>query len=367
MDRVYNFSAGPSMLPVEVLEKVKSELLNYNGTGMSVMEIPCRSAEFEDILTSAEDALRSLLDIPANYKIMFLQGGATTQYSAVPINLLSDRRCADYIITGQRSRDAYLEAKKYGDIAIAASSGGAEPVYNTVPRTEKSDFRPDADYVYMCYSNVACGTKFNYIPDTGSIPLVADMSGSFLSEPIDVSRFGVIFASAQANLGIAGLTVVIVRDDLIGRVPQGTPSMMNYKLLADNRSMYNTPPVFNIYITKLVLEWMLSIGGIQELKRRNERKASLLYDYLDHSSFYTTPVDRKCRAMTSVRFFIGDPAFDEKFLAEAEAQGFVNLRGEKNIGGMCASIYNSMPYEGVEKLVKFMDSFMHDNPRFNTF
>ena len=364
MNRVYNFSPGPSMLPLHVLERAQGELINYMDTGMSVMEMPHTSLSFERIITTLEESVRKLLEIPKNYKILFLQGGATTQYAAVPLNLLSERKCADYIITGQRSRNAYLEAKKYGDIVIAASSGGAGPVYNTIPETTKANFRPDADYVYMCYTNAVCGTKFNYVPDTGNIPLVADMTGFLFSEPVDVSRFGLIFASAEANFGIAGLTVVIVRDDLIGRVNPLAPSMLNYKLLADNRSMYNTPPVFNIYMMQLMTEWMLSIGGLDELKRRNEHKASIIYDELDRSNFYTTPVDSRCRSMMVVRFFTGDPDLDEKFIREAEERGLANLRADTNIGGMRAAIYNSMPIEGIEKLRKFMKEFADENPRF---
>ena len=363
MDRVYNFSSGPSMLPEEVLERAKGELLNYKGSGMSVMELPVKTPEFEEIIESCEKNCRELLKIPSNYKVLFLQGGATSQYAAIPINLLSEHKCADYIVSGQASREAYLEAKKFGDIVIAASSGGAGPVYNTVPETTKANFRPDADYVYMCYTNSVCGTKFNYIPDTGNIPLVADMTGFLFSEPIDVAKFGLIFASAQANFGISGLTVVIVRDDLIGRVAPSTPSMLNYKLLADNKSMYNTPPVFGIYIMNLMMEWMLSIGGLIEIKRRNERKASILYDFFDNSRFYTTPVDHKCRSMMAVRFFTGDQEYDEKFIEGAEKLGLINLRAQKNIGGMCAAIYNSMPIEGVNKLLEYMKSFEQDNPR----
>lgn len=355
------------MLPLSVLEKAREELLNFGGSGMSIMEIPHTSEEFDEIITSLEESVRELLGVPANYKVLFLQGGATTQYAAVPLNLLSDRRCADYIVSGQRSRNAYLEAKKYGDIVIAASSGGAGPVYNTIPETTKANFRPDADYVYMCYTNAICGTKFNYVPDTGNIPLVADMTGFLFSEPIDVTKFGLIFASAEANFGIAGLTLVIVRDDLIGRVNPLTPSMLNYKLLADNRSMYNTPPVYNIYMMKLVLDWITSIGGLEELKRRNEHKASMIYDDLDKSKFYTTPVDNRCRSMMVIRFFTGDAELDEKFLTEAEARGLVNLRAQKNIGGMRAAIYNSMPIEGIEALRKFMKEFAEDNPRFGDF
>ncbi len=364
MDRVFNFASGPAMLPQQVLDKAKNELLNYQNTGMSVMEIPHNSPKFEKIITSLEKSVRKLLEIPKNYKVLFLQGGATTQYAAIPLNLLSDRKCADYIITGQRSRNAYLEAKKYGDIVIAASSGGAGPVYNTIPETTKANFRPDADYVYMCYTNSICGTKFNYVPDTGNIPLVADMTGFLFSEPIDVSKFGLIFASAEANFGIAGVTLVIVRDDLIGRVDPLTPSMLNYKLLADNRSMYNTPPVFNIYMMKLMVDWLISIGGLVELKRRNEHKASIIYDELDRSQYYTTPVDNKCRSMMVVRFCIGDAELDEKFIKEAEERGLTNLRADKNIGGMRAAIFNSMPLAGIEKLRDFMKEFAEENTRF---
>ena len=364
MDRVFNFAPGPAMLPLTVLEKAKNELLNYKSTGMSVMEIPHDSQKFEKIISSLERSVRKLLEIPKNYKVLFLEGDATTQYAAIPLNLLSERKCADYIITGQRSRNAYLEAKKYGDIVIAASSGGAGPVYNTIPETTKANFRPDADYVYMCYTNSICGTKFNYVPDTGNIPLVADMTGFLFSEPVDVSKFGLIFASAEANFGIAGVTLVIVRDDLISRVDPMTPSKLNYKLLADSRSMYSTPPVFNIYMMKLMVDWMTSIGGLVELKRRNEHKASILYDELDRSPYYTTPVDNKCRSMMVIRFFTGEAELDEKFIAEAEERGLTNLRADKNIGGMRAAIYNSMSLEGIEKLREFMKEFSEDNPRF---
>ena len=361
MDRVYNFSPGPAMLPLAVLEKAREELLNYNNSGMSVMEIHQSSREFDEIITTLESSVRELLGIPNNYKVLFIQGGEREQYAAVPLNLLSDRKCADYIISGQRSRDAYLEAKKYGDIVIAASSGGAGPVYNTIPETTKANFRPDADYVYMCYTNATSATKFYYVPDTGNIPLVADMTGFLFSEPIDVTKFGLIFASAEANFGIAGLTLVIVRDDLISRVDPQTPSVLNYKILADSRSMYNTPPIFNIYMMKLMTDWMLSIGGLEELKRRNEHKASIIYDELDRSDFYTVPVDHKCRSMMVVRFFTGDAELDEQFLLGAEARGLVNLRADKIIGGMNVAIFNSMPIEGIEKLRAFMREFAEDH------
>ena len=365
MDRVYNFSAGPSMLPLEVLERAQAEMLCYGESGMSVMEMSHRTPEFEQILHDAEDALRKLMNIPANYKVLFLQGGASTQFAAVPLNLLSEHKCADYIVSGQFSKKAAMEAKKYGDVAIAASSAGASPTFSTVPETVRSDFRPDADYVHICFNNTIYGTKFHYIPDTGSVPLVSDMSSCICSEPVDVSKFGVIYAGAQKNIAPAGLTIVIVRNDLIGNAREDTPAMLNYKEMADNDSMYNTPPCWCIYMAKLVFEWILSIGGLEEMKRRNEKKASLLYDYLDGpgQAYYTAPVDKKCRSMMNVVFVTGDGELDKKFAKDAAAAGLVNLKGHRSVGGMRASIYNAMPYEGVEKLVEFMKQFAIDNPK----
>ena len=351
------------MLPSEVLERVKAELTSYSGLGMSVMEMSHRSPEFEGIIKDAEAMLRKVMNIPDSYDVLFMQGGATTQFSAVPLNLLSEHRCADYIISGQFSKKASQEAKKYGDIAIAASSAGANPVFSTIPETKVSDFRPDADYVHICYNNTIYGTKFHYIPDTGNIPLVADMSSSILSEPIDVSRFGLIYASAQKNIAPAGLTVVIVRHDLVGKARPDTPTMLDYKAHAENGSMYNTPPTFSVYLAKLVLEWIDSIGGLEEMKRRNERKASLIYDYLDSQHYYTASVDKKCRSMMNVVFVTGRPELDERFVREAEAEGLVHLKGDRSVGGMRASIYNAMPYEGVEKLVEFMKKFALENPK----
>jgi len=362
-DRIFNFSSGHSMLPLEVLERAQAEMLSYGDSGMSVMELDSESPEFREILDGAEDALRRLMNIPANYRILFLQGGASTQFSAVPMNLLSSHKCADYIVSGRFSKKACDEAKKYGDIVIAASSGGASPAFSTVPATKRSDFRPDADYVHICFNNTVYGTKFHYIPDTGNIPLVANMSSCICSEPVDVTRFGLIYASAQKNIGPAGLTIVIVRNDLIGDARKDTPSMLDYKLLSENNSAYNTPPIYSIYMAKLVLEWMLSVGGLEEMKRRNERKASLLYDYLDGKgqSYYTAPVDKKCRSMMNVVFVTGDGELDKKFIKEAAEQGLINLQGHPSVGGMCASMYNAMPYEGVERLVKFMTEFARDN------
>ena len=361
MDRVYNFSPGPAIMPAEVLEKAQAEMLCYGDSGVSVMEMNYNSPYFLDILQGAEEALRKLMSIPANYKILFLQGGATTQFAAIPLNLLSNHKCADYIVSGQYSKQAYTEAKKYGDMAIAASSGAASPTFSTVPVTKRSDFRPDADYVHICLNNTVYGTKFHYIPDTGNIPLVADMSSCICSEPIEVSKFGLIYASAQKNIGPAGLTVVIVRNDLIGNARADAPSMLNYKLLSENGSMYNTPPVWSIYMAKLTFEWILSIGGLEEMKRRNEKKASLLYDFLDGQSYYTAPVDKKCRSMMNVVFYTGDGELDKKFVKEAAEAGLRNLEGHKSIGGMRASIYNAMPYEGVERLVAFMKEFAKNN------
>ena len=363
MERVYNFSAGPSMLPLEVLEKAQQDLLCYGDSGMSVMEMSHRTPEFEEILHSAEASLRKLMDIPDNYKVLFLQGGASTQFAAVPLNLLSEHKCADYVVTGQFSKKAATEAKKYGDIAIAASTAGAMPTFSTLPNITSSDIRPDADYVHICFNNTIYGTKFQKVPDTGSIPLVADMSSCILSEPVDVSKFGLIYAGAQKNVAPAGVTIVIVREDLIGNARPDTPAMLDYKLMADNDSMYNTPPCWCIYMAKLVFDWLLSIGGLEEIKRRNEKKASLLYDYLDSQSYYTAPVAKNCRSMMNVVFVTGDANLDKKFATEAAAAGLKNLKGHRSVGGMRASIYNAMPYEGVEKLVEFMKAFAIANPK----
>ena len=363
MERVYNFSAGPSMLPLEVLKQAQAELLCYGDSGMSVMEMSHRSPEYEAIINGAEEALRKLMNIPANYKVLFLQGGASTQFASVPLNLLSEHKCADYIVSGQFSKKAASEAKKYGDIVIAASSAGATPTFSVVPETERKDFRPDADYVHICFNNTIYGTKFHYIPDTGNIPLVADMSSCICSEPVDVSKFGLIYAGAQKNIAPAGLTIVIVRQDLVGNAREDTPAMLDYALQVENGSMYNTPPCWCIYMAKLVFEWILSIGGLEEMKRRNEKKASLLYDYLDSQSYYTATVDKKCRSMMNVVFVTGDAELDKKFAKEASAAGLKNLKGHRSVGGMRASIYNAMPYEGVEALVEFMKKFAQENPK----
>ena len=363
MEKIYNFSAGPAMLPAEVLARAKAEMLCYGESGMSVMELKSNSPEYSEILCGAEEALRKLMNITANYKILFLQGGVSAQFAAVPMNLLSEHKCADYIVSGQHSKRAYTEAKKYGDMVIAASSGAASPTFSTVPVTKRSDFRPDADYVHICYNNAIYGTKFHYLPDTGNIPLVADMTSCFCSEPIDVTKFGLLYADVQTNLAPAGLTAVIIRNDLVGNARNDTPSMLDYKLILENDHAYSAAPCWGIYLVKLTLEWILSIGGLDEMKRRNERKASLLYDYLDGQSYYTAPVDKKCRSMMNVSFHIGDGALDNKFIDEASENGFINLKADSSVGGMCASIHNTMPYEGVEKLVDFMKKFAKDNPK----
>ena len=351
------------MLPLEVLKQAQADLICYGESGMSVMEMSHRTPEFEEILHGAEDSLRKLMNVPANYKILFLQGGASTQFASVPLNLLSEHKCADYIVSGQFSKKAAMEAKKYGDIAIAASSAGATPTFSTIPETKRADFRPDADYVHICFNNTIYGTKFHYIPDTGNIPLVADMSSCIVSEPVDVSKFALIYAGAQKNVAPAGLTIVIARADLLGNARPDTPAMLDYQLMAENDSMYNTPPCWCIYMAKLVFDWILSIGGLEEMKRRNEKKASLLYDYLDSQSYYTAPVDKKCRSMMNVVFVTGDAELDKKFAKEASAAGLKNLKGHRSVGGMRASIYNAMPYEGVEKLVAFMKEFAQNNPK----
>ncbi|MBQ7352845.1 MAG: 3-phosphoserine/phosphohydroxythreonine transaminase [Clostridia bacterium] len=360
MERVYNFSAGPSMLPLQVLETAASEMLNYKGSGMSVMEMSHRSPVYDEIIKDAEAKLRQLMNIPDNYKVLFLQGGASTQFAAVPLNLMKNKK-ADYIVSGQFSGKAQKEAMKYGEAKIVASSKDAN--FSFVPKTDRSTFSSDADYVHVCFNNTIYGTKFPYVPDTGDIPLVADMSSCIISEPVDVSKFGLIYAGAQKNMAPAGLTVVIVREDLIGNAREDTPAMLDYKLMADNDSMYNTPPCYCIYVAKLVYEWILGLGGLEKMKEMNEKKANLLYDYLDSQDYYVAPVEKESRSMMNVTFVTGDSDLDKKFAKEAEANGLKNLKGHRSVGGMRASIYNAMPYEGVEKLVEFMKDFAKNNPK----
>lgn len=360
MNRVYNFSAGPSMLPLPVLEKAAAELVCYGDTGMSVMEMSHRSPAYEEIIEAAEKGLRALMNIPDNYKVLFMQGGASTQFACVPLNLMKTGK-ADYILSGQFSTKAYKEAQKYGDAQAVASS--KDENFIRIPETTRETFRPDADYVHVCFNNTIYGTKYNYIPDTGDIPLVADMSSCIISEPVDVTKFGVIYAGAQKNMAPAGVTVVIVREDLLGNARPETPAMLDWKLMADNGSMYNTPPCYSIYIAKLVYEWIESIGGLEKMKEMNEKKAKLLYDYLDSQDYYIAPVVPECRSMMNVTFVTGDADLDKKFASEAGSAGLKNLKGHRSVGGMRASIYNAMPYEGVEALVEFMKKFAKENPK----
>ncbi len=349
------------MLPPEVLERAQAELLCRGNSGMSVMEMSHRSPDFEPIIRGAEASLRKLMQVPDNYRILFMQGGASTQFAAVPYNLLNKNKCADYIISGQFSKKAYQEAKKYGDIAVAASSAGSN--FTFVPKTARGDFRPEADYVHLCWNNTIYGTRFTEIPDTGDIPLVADMSSCILSEPVDVSRFGLIYAGAQKNIAPAGVTIVIVRDDLIGHARPDTPSMFDYALMAENESMYNTPPCFCIYMAGLVFDWLLDMGGLAEMQARNQKKAALLYDYIDSQHYYTSPVEPECRSMMNVVFVTGVPELDKLFAAEAAKAGLKNLAGHRVVGGMRASIYNAVPLEGVQALVDFMAQFAKDHPK----
>ncbi len=362
MNRVYNFSAGPSMLPLTVLEKAASELVCYGESGMSVMEMSHRSPDYEAIIKEAEAMLRKLMDIPDNYKVLFLQGGASTQFAAVPLNLINRTGKADYIVSGQFSGKAFKEAQKLGyDVKCVATT--KDDNFDHVPCVTREDFRSDAAYVHICFNNTIYGTKYSYIPDTGDIPLVADMSSCIISEPVDVSKFGVIYAGAQKNMAPAGLTIVIVREDLLRYAEEKMPTMLDWKVMAENDSMYNTPPCYAIYMAKLVYEWILSIGGLDAMKAHNEKKANLLYDYLDSQSYYVAPVKKDSRSMMNVTFVTGNADLDKKFASEASAAGLKNLKGHRSVGGMRASIYNAMPYEGVEKLVAFMKDFAEKNPK----
>ena len=362
MNRVYNFSAGPSMLPLEVLEKAAAELISYGESGMSVMEMSHRSPDYEAIIKAAEAGLRTLMAIPENYKVLFLQGGASTQFAAVPMNLIKRTGKADYVVSGQFSGKAYKEAQKLGyDVKCIATT--KEDNFDHVPVITKDMVRPDAAYVHVCYNNTIYGTKFGYIPDTGDVPLVADMSSCIISEPVDVSKFGVIYAGAQKNMAPAGLTVVIVREDLLDYAEEKMPTMLEWKTMAENDSMYNTPPCYPIYMAKLVYEWILGMGGLEAMKAVNEKKANLLYDYLDSQDYYIAPVKKDSRSMMNVTFVTGDADLDKKFATEAAKAGLKNLKGHRSVGGMRASIYNAMPYAGVEKLVAFMKDFAAANPK----
>ena len=360
MARVYNFSAGPSMLPESVLKKAAAEMLDYEGSGQSVMEMSHRSKIYGTIIEGAEALLREVMNIPDNYKVLFLQGGASTQFAAIPMNLMTKNGKADYIITGQWAKKAYKEAVRYGDVKAVASS--EDKTFTYIPKTDKSMFREDADYVYICMNNTIYGTVYHELPDTGDIPLVADISSCILSRPIDVSKFGVLYAGAQKNMAPAGLTVVIVREDLIGNAMEMTPTMLNWKTHADNGSMFNTPPCYTIYIAKLVLEWIKNeVGGLDKMYELNQKKADMLYNFLDSSELFKGTVVPEDRSLMNVPFVTGDADMDAKFVKESTEAGFVNLKGHRTVGGMRASIYTAMPIEGVEKLVEFRKKFEAEN------
>ena len=363
MDRVYNFSAGPSCLPEEVLKECAAEMLNYNGTGQSVMEMSHRSAAFKPIITEAEAKVRKLMNVPDNYKILFLQGGGSTQFAMIPLNLGIKHKKAAYIRTGVWAKKAAAEAKKFITVDEIASS--EDKGFSYIPRVEK--VTGDYDYVYICFNNTIMGTHYEYIPDTGDIPLVADISSCILSEPLDVTKFGLLYAGAQKNLGPAGVTVVIIREDLITETPlAGTPTMLTYKTHVDGESMYNTPPCYAIYVVGKVLNWIEKNGGAEGMGKRNHEKADYLYNYLDNSSFYHATAAKGSRSLMNVPFltkYTGEEAdaINKKFVKEAAAAGLANLGGHRLVGGMRASIYNAMTLEGVKKLVEFMEKFAKEN------
>lgn len=361
MARVYNFSAGPSVLPEVVLKQAAEEMLDYNGTGMGVMEMSHRSKAFEEIIQSAEQDLRDLLKIPDNYKVLFLQGGASQQFAAIPMNLMKNG-VADYIITGQWAKKAFEEAKQYGNVKAVASS--ADKTFSYIPDCSDLDIDDDADYVYICHNNTIYGTTYKKLPNTKGKLLVADMSSDILSQPVNVEDYGLIYFGVQKNVGPAGVVVVIIREDLIrDDVMPGTPTMLKYKTQADADSLYNTPPAYGIYICGKVFKWVKEMGGLDAMKIHNEKKAAILYDFLDSSNLFRGTVVKEDRSLMNVPFVTGDEELDAKFVKEAAAAGFVNLKGHRTVGGMRASIYNAMPIEGVEKLVEFMKEFEAKNAK----
>ena len=359
MSRVYNFSAGPAVLPEEVLKEAAAEMLDYQGCGMSVMEMSHRSSVFQEIIETAEADIRELMHIPDNYKVLFLQGGASQQFAMIPMNLMKNK-VADYIVTGQWAKKAAKEAEKYGEVHVIASS--EDKTFSYIPDCSDLDISEDADYVYICENNTIYGTKYKELPNTKGKTLVADVSSCFLSEPVDVTKYGVIYGGVQKNVGPAGVVIVIIREDLIREdVLPGTPTMLQYKTHADAKSLYNTPPCYGIYICGKVFKWLKKQGGLEAMKERNEKKAKLLYDFLDQSKMFHGTVEPKDRSLMNVPFVTGDPDLDAKFIKESKAAGFENLKGHRTVGGMRASIYNAMPYEGVEALVAFMKKFEEEN------
>ena len=359
MSRVYNFSAGPAVLPEEVLKEAADEMLDYNGTGMSVMEMSHRSQSFQEIIDTAEADIRELMNIPDNYKVLFLQGGASQQFAMIPMNLMKNK-VADYIVTGQWAKKAWQEAQKYGKANKIATS--EDKTFSYIPDCSDLPISEDADYVYICENNTIYGTKFKKLPNTKGKDLVADVSSCFLSEPVDVSKYAIIYGGVQKNIGPAGMVIAIVRDDLItDDVLPGTPTMMKYKTHADANSLYNTPNCYCIYICGKVFKWLKKQGGLEAMKERNEKKAKILYDYLDESKLFKGTVEKASRSLMNVPFVTGDPDLDAKFVKEAKEAGLENLKGHRTVGGMRASIYNAMPIEGVEKLVEFMKKFEKEN------
>ena len=355
MSRVYNFSAGPAVLPEEVLKEAAEEMFDYRGSGMSVMEMSHRSKVYQTIIDEAEADLRELMNIPENYKVLFLQGGAHQQFAMIPMNLMKNK-VADYIITGQWAKKAYAEAKLYGTANAVASS--ADKTFSYIPDCSDLPISENADYVYICENNTIYGTKFWQLPDTKGKPLVSDVSSCFLSEPVDVTKYAMIYGGVQKNIGPAGVVICIIREDMITEdVIPGTPTMLRYKTHADAKSLYNTPPAYGIYICGKVFKWLLKNGGLEAMKEYNEKKAKILYDFLDSSELFKGTVEKKDRSIMNVPFVTGSEEMDAKFIKEATAAGFVNLKGHRSVGGMRASIYNAMPIEGVEKLVAFMAEF----------
>ena len=359
MGRVYNFSAGPAVLPESVLKEAAAEMLDYKGTGMSVMEMSHRSKAYDEIIKTAEADLRDLMNIPDNYKVLFLQGGASQQFAMIPMNLMKNK-VADYIVTGQWAKKAYQEAQKYGKANKIASS--EDKTFSYIPDCSDLPISEDADYVYICENNTIYGTKFKELPNTKGKLLVADVSSCFLSEPVDVSKYGVIYGGVQKNIGPEGVVIVIIREDLITEdVLPGTPTMLQYKIHADAESLYNTPPAYGIYICGKVFKWIKEMGGLEAMKEHNEKKAKILYDFLDESKLFKGTVVKEDRSLMNVPFVTGDAELDAKFVKAAEAAGFKNLKGHRSVGGMRASIYNAMPIEGVEALVAFMKKFEEEN------
>jgi len=355
MARKFNFSAGPAMLPTAVIERAQREMLEWNDSGMSVMEMSHRGKEYMSIAARAEQNLREVMNIPDNYKVLFLQGGASSQFAMIPLNLLGGKNRADYLNTGMWSKKAIAEAKRFCNVNIAADT--SDDGFTTVPTQDQLQLNPDAAYVHYTPNETIGGVEFDYIPDTGDVPLVADMSSTILSRPIDVSRFGLIYAGAQKNIGPAGLTIVIIREDLLGMAAEQTPAMFNYKIHADNGSMYNTPPTYSWYMAGLVFEWLGEQGGLEAMAEVNKRKADKLYAVIDNSDFYASPVARNARSWMNVPFTLADPELDADFLTGAAENGLITLKGHRSVGGMRASIYNAMPEEGVDALVAYMQAF----------